>query len=100
MTLRVVYRDEAIADIAEAMRWYRARQDGLDERFLDAVLACEALVRQFPKGAPVVHRHMRQTPLKGFPYVLVFGTWHGELVVYRVFHTSQHPRTKLKRRKK
>jgi len=36
----------------------------------------------------VVHKHQRQVPLKGFPYVLIYGVWHNELVIYRVFHTS------------
>jgi len=95
----VIYRDEATDDIIVAMRWYRDQKDGLDERFLKAVLTCEAFVHQFPKGAPVVYKHQRQTPLKGFPYVMLYGVWHDDLVIYRIFHTSQHPKKKFKRKK-
>ena len=99
MALSVIYRDEATDDIVEAMKWYRDKKEGLDEHFLAAVLACEAFVLQFPKGAPVVHKHHRQTPLKGFPYVMLFGLWHDELVIYRIFHTSQSPKKKFRRKK-
>ena len=99
MALSVIYRDEATDDIVEAMRWYRDQKEGLDEHFLAAVLACEAFVQQFPKGAPVVHKHHRQTPVKGFPYVMLFGVWHHELVIYRIFHTSQHPKKRFRRKK-
>ena len=96
MALIVIYRDEAIDDITDAMRWYRDQKKGLEENFIKAVLACEAFIEQYPKGAPVIHKHFRQTPLKGFPYVMIFGAWHGELVIYRLFHTSQHPKKKFK----
>jgi len=66
MGLVVVYREEATDDIAEAIRWYHDQLAGLDERFLKAVLSCEARIHQFPKGAPVVHKHMRQVPLRAF----------------------------------
>ena len=89
MKWNLVYRDEATEDIAEAMSWYGRRSAGLDERFLKEVLACEALLLQFPKGAPVVYKHFRQMPMKGFPYVIMYGLWHGSIVIHRVFHTSQ-----------
>ena len=79
--------------------FHRDQQDGLDELFLAAVLACEAFVLQFPKGAPVVHKNQRQTPLKGSPYVMLFGVWNDELVIYRLFPTSQHPKQKFRRKK-
>ncbi len=81
MALKVIYRDEATGDIVEAMKWYRAQKEGLEEHFLAAVLACESFVLQFPKGAPVVHKHHRQVPLKGFPFVMLFASWHDELVI-------------------
>lgn len=81
------------------MRWYHSQLAGLDERFLKAVITCERLIHQFPKGAPVVHKDLRQVPLKGFPYVILYGVWHDELVIYRVFHTSQHPKKKFTRKK-
>ncbi|MBK8499084.1 MAG: type II toxin-antitoxin system RelE/ParE family toxin [Flavobacteriales bacterium] len=99
MALSLVYRDEATDDIAEAMRWYRSKQDGLDERFLLEVLACEAMMLQFPKGAAVVYKRFRQVLVKGFPYVMVYGVRDNGLIVYRVFHTSQHPKKKFKKRK-
>lgn len=98
MAVTVLYRDEAVDDITEAMQWYRAQKAGLEQHFLSSVLECEKFLLQFPKGAPVIHKHLRQTPLKGFPCVMLFGVWHGDLVICRNFHTSQHPKKKLKRK--
>ena len=47
------------------MRWYHSQLAGLDERFLKAVITCERLIHQFPKGAPVVHKHLRQNSVEG-----------------------------------
>ncbi|MBP8822671.1 MAG: type II toxin-antitoxin system RelE/ParE family toxin [Flavobacteriales bacterium] len=98
MAVRLVYRDEALEDIADAMRWYAARSEGLGERFLKAVLEREALISKYPKGAPVVHKHFRQTPINSFPFLMVYGLVKNELIIYRIFHTKQHPRKKFKRR--
>jgi len=46
-----------------------------------------------------VLKHFRQLPLSGFPYVLLYGVWRDEIIIYRVFHTSQHPKKKFKKRK-
>ena len=99
MTSRPTYHDDATSDIAEAMAWYRSKKAGLDEQFLAAVLECEAVIARFPKGAPLVLKHFRQLPLSGFPYVLLYGVWRDEIIIYRVFHTSQHPKKKFKKRK-
>ncbi|MBL7958173.1 MAG: type II toxin-antitoxin system RelE/ParE family toxin [Flavobacteriales bacterium] len=99
MSWAISYRDEATDDIADAMTWYRSRAVGLDERFLKEVLACEVLMLQFPKGAPVVYKHFRQLPMKGFPYVVMYGLWHGTIVIYRVFHTRQDPGKRFRKKR-
>lgn len=35
--------------------------------------------------------------MKGFPYVIMYGLWHGSIVIYRVFHTSQEPSKRLRK---
>ena len=81
MSWIVSYQDEATDDIAGAMSWYGSRSVGLGERFLKEILACEARILQCPKAAPVVYKHFRQLPMKGFPYVIVYGLWHEEIVI-------------------
>ena len=81
MAARLIYRDEALDDIAEAMRWYASRAEGLDERFLNAVLEREALISKYPKGAPLVFKHFRQTPINSFPFLMVYGLVKNELII-------------------
>jgi plasmid stabilization system protein ParE len=99
MAPTLIYRDEATDDIAEGMAWYRDRAEGLDERFLKEVLACEAAIRKFPRGSPIIYKHFRKLPLHGFPYVMLYGEWKNEVVIYRVFHTSQHPKKRFRKKK-
>ena len=93
----LIYRDEAVLDIGEAMRWYREQLPGLEERFLEEILACEAVIIRHPRGAPLVYKHFRQLPLKGFPYVMLYGIHKGNLYLYRVFPTRMDPAKKYKR---
>ena len=79
MSLRVITRDEAEADIAEAALWYeRRRCGGLGKEFIRAVDSCFALIAKQPQAFPVVYRDARLALLRRFPY----------LVIYRVFPDS------------
>lgn len=48
MSLRVITRDEAEADIAEAALWYQRQCAGLGREFVGAVDACFDLIAQQP----------------------------------------------------
>ena len=37
----------------------------------------------------------RQAPLDNFPYVLVYRLMNDEIVIFRLFHTSQDPDRKF-----
>ncbi len=99
MNRKLIYRDDADTDIAESMWWYRQRQIGLDERFLAEVENCAKYIVQFPKGFQVVYKRFRQAPLDGFPFVIIYEVFDDAIVVYRIFHTSQDPKKKFKRKK-
>ena len=60
---------------------YASRAEGLDERFLNAVLEREALISKYPKGAPLVFKHFRQTPINSFPFLMVYGLVKNELII-------------------
>jgi plasmid stabilization system protein ParE len=93
------YSEDADADIAEAMRWYRQQRIGLEERFLEEVEACVAKAVEFPKRFRVVYKRFRQAPLDGFPFVIIYEVIEEDMVVFRVFHTSRDPKKKFKRKK-
>lgn len=52
MTLSVITRDEAEADIAEAALWYERRAVGLGAEFVRSVDACFAIISRQPDIFP------------------------------------------------
>ena len=70
-------QDEAGEELDYAARWYEERRSGLGHRFLASVDATLNKIERFPRaGAPVpeVPRDLavRQAPIKGFPYHVVY----------------------------
>jgi plasmid stabilization system protein ParE len=98
MALALRFGLRAERDLRAAVLWYKLQQEGLDQRFISALDACLEVVRQFPQGAPLVSGDIRQLPVPGFPYVIVFAARKRTITVIRVFHTAQHPRKRLRDR--
>ncbi len=97
--LPVRVSDEASADINSAARWYAERSKKAGIRFIEAVYQDFAYIGQFPHGARKIKDNVRQLSVSGFPFVILYEPWTEHIAVYRVFHTSQHPNKKFRRRK-
>ena len=70
-------QDEASEELDHAARWYEERRSGLGHRFLASVDATLYQIQRFPRaGAPVPEvpqdLAVRQAPIKGFPYHVVY----------------------------
>lgn len=92
---RVRLRSSAKRDLREAVDWYRERDPTLATRFLDAVYATFALLERFPNlGSQVFgisEANVRQLPVSGFPYQVIFRREvHASLVV-AVAHERKRP---------
>ncbi|WP_447600377.1 type II toxin-antitoxin system RelE/ParE family toxin [Nitrospira sp. Nam80] len=93
MTIRVRFRDEANADVIEALAWYRKRGLQLGEEFLSALDSCLAKVQSVPESHPVVHRDIRRALLRRFPYG-IFYVYEGDVItVLACFHAKRDPAT-------
>lgn len=103
MSLRLVVRLEAEADINEACAWYDARAVGLGDRFLDAVEAALTAVRESPQRLPEKHREedlsIRRALVAGFPYGVFFigDEAADETSVIACMHARRDPRRWLDR---
>ncbi len=85
---------EAELDIADACKWYEARQNGLAKRFLDEFNEYSELIAKNPLHFPVKFtERFRFAVLKRFPYFILFKVQEEEKVIYimSVFHTSRSP---------
>ena len=93
MSLRVIARDEAEADIAEAALWYERQCAGLGREFVGAVDSCFDLIARQPDAFPVVYREARLGLLRKFPYLVIYRVFPEFVTVVAVMHGRRHPRS-------
>lgn len=52
---------------------------------------CVRRISFSPNMYPVVYKQYHRAVVKKFPYAVLYNNQHHTIVVYGVFHTSQHP---------
>jgi plasmid stabilization system protein ParE len=95
----LVVREEAEADIRDALRWYSAQRPGLELEFLDAVDEAFTFLLRWPGKAQRLAPGIRRLPLERFPYSVIHASNKEDVVVLRVFHHKRDPRTTLRRKR-
>ena len=91
--MRVLYRTEAAADLAEAFSWYQTQRSGLGAEFHDAVFATIALIEGLPDAFPIVHQDLRRALLRRFPYAVYYRRLGADqLEILACLHNRRHPR--------
>ena len=91
MTLRVVLRPEALAELEEARAWYEERDLGLGEEFYRCVEAVVEGARRSPDQYPCVHGEVRRGLVRRFPYGVFYMVTDDTIVILAVFHASRDP---------
>ncbi len=102
MSLRLRFRDEALAEIRDTADWYDRQRRGLGDDFLEALQVRLAELVDSPGlggRLPGAAREVlaRRVLLSRFPYVVVFVEAEGELRVIAVMHGKRKPGYWLKR---
>jgi plasmid stabilization system protein ParE len=92
VSLPVIIREEAEADIAEAAIWYERRGIGLGAEFVRSIDACFSLISRQPKIFPVVYRQARMGLPRKFPYLVIYRVFPDFLSIVAVMHGSRHPK--------
>ena len=92
MSLTVIFRDEAEADMTEAALWHERRCLGLGAEFVRSVDACLALVSRQPTLFPVIHREAHMALPRRFPYLIIYRVFPDFISVVAVIHGKRHPR--------
>jgi len=90
--VRLVVREAAEADIAEAARWYEQRSPGLGSEFLRAVDVTLAEVARMPERYPLVRGRARRALLRRFPYAVFFVASPDLVSVFACLHARRDPR--------
>ena len=91
MSYRLVVQPEAEADLDEAYLWYEKQRRGLGRELIECVEAVFERIRETPELHPVVHRNVRHTLVKRFPYVVCYVLEEDQVDVVAVFHGHRNP---------
>lgn len=91
MSVKLVIRPDAEADLAEAFEWYEARRRGLGYEFLRTVEAALAAIRRHPESFPGIYREIRRVMTRRFPYGVFYLVEASSVVVLAVFHAKRDP---------
>ena len=92
MSLDLIIRPEAEADIAEAFDWYETRVSGLGSEFLLILDALFNSILRNPFTYQAVYKSVRRALTRRFPYAVFFITEDNKVMVLSVFHVKRSPR--------
>lgn len=90
--MRLLYRRDAVADVASAHAWYEAQRQGLGDEFLESLRHAEEAVLASPCTYRVIHRDTRRFLLRRFPYQLLYRVADEMVVVVACFHVRRSAR--------
>ena len=91
MTLRLLLRPAAVADLRDAYAWYEERQPGLGSEFMDAVERKLAQIESNPWQFPAVRDVTRRAIVMRFPYGIFFVPRDELVAVLAVMHHARAP---------
>jgi plasmid stabilization system protein ParE len=91
MTLPVVLRPEAQADVLSARRWYENQREGLGVAFEECLEEVFARIARMPELYEVALRDVRRGKLRRFPYLVYYRVFTDRVEVIAVLHGSRHP---------
>ena len=98
MSVRLVVRPEAEAELFAARDWYDNQRVGLGQEFVNEVRETVSEVATRPLTFPKVHGEMRRAILRRFPYGVFFRIVTDEIIILGIIHGRRHPRQWRSRR--
>lgn len=98
MSLELIIRPEAEADVREAYGWYNEQLPGLGQELLAELDREFALLLASPEIHARVHLNMRRALLRKFPFGVFYVVEPERIVVVAILHTARSPRIWEQRR--
>jgi plasmid stabilization system protein ParE len=88
---------KAQIEINQGWLWYEGEQPGLGTRFEDEVYKKIEFIRDNPEIYPNKNLY-KEAVINGFPFIIVYkiNKRKKSLFIVSVFHTSRHPKRKLR----
>jgi plasmid stabilization system protein ParE len=95
--MRVVFHEEALAEMLGSASYYEERSDGLGWDFLTSVEQATQRVTEFPEAGPVIRGDVRKRLVAGFPFTVLYSIEPDEIFIVAVMHQSRRPGYWMKR---
>jgi toxin ParE1/3/4 len=94
MIQKIIFRQLAVEDVAEAAAWYEARAPGLGEQLIEEILLATRRAQDNPELFRIIHRdgEVRRVLTNRFPYRIFFSVVGETLYVHAVLHGARHNR--------
>ncbi len=93
MKYELVLRRQAKADIRRAARWYESQRRGLGKEFVLEVDAAIARIEANPEQYQIVHRNLRRSIARRFPYGIFYRIEGSSVIVFAIVHLHQDETT-------
>jgi len=91
MTMEVIIRPEAEADMKTAFEWYEEQNSGLGSDFLLCADATFNRIARHPQQFQQLHKDIRRALTRRFPYQIFFIIEKHHVVVLAVLHAKRSP---------
>lgn len=92
MSLPLIVREEAEADIESAFGWYEEQRPGLGAEFIASVDEAIEDIQEQPGLHPRIYRSARRVLLNRFPYAVYYLLQNDMIEVVACMHFRRHPR--------
>ena len=92
MSLELVLKPDAEADIIESAFWYEFQQLGLGVQLIHEIQATFSRIVNSPLMYNIVHRGARRALTRKFPFGVYYRVTEKNIVVIAVMHVSRNPR--------
>lgn len=89
--MHIRWYPEAQSEAAEAARFYREKQPGLEQRFLDILDDALHRIRRRPQLYPKIVSEVHQCKLPRFPYGIIYRTKLDAIEILAIMHLRREP---------
>ena len=96
--LSIILSPEAENDVFNAYEWYEKQCSGLGSEFILCIDAEMHSIKRNPKICQTIHKKIRRSVIRRFPYCIFYIEEPDHIRVLSVFHAHKNPST-WKRRK-
>jgi toxin ParE1/3/4 len=79
-------------EVIDAVAYYRAIEPNLGLRLVQELESVVQRIQRFPEGARQVAENLRRSPLRSFPYVVIYAVRDDDIVIIAFANTHRRPR--------